>query len=74
MQKEFYSVSEFASLLDVNRQTIQIAIKFGRIQAFRVGIGKRSPFRIHFTEIERIMKMGFEETIRNVKEYIKEKE
>lgn len=74
MQKEFYSVSEFASLLDVNRQTIQTAIRYGRIQAFRVGIGKRAPYRIHFTEIERIMKMGFDETVNNIKQFIKEKE
>ncbi len=68
MQKEFYSVSDMAKLLDVNRQTIQTAIRFGRIQAFRVGIGKRSPYRIHHTEIERIQKIDFENVVNNLKD------
>ena len=71
MDKEFYSVNDLINIFGVTRQTILNCIKYGRIQAFRVGIGSRSPYRINRIEIERIQKMGFQETLRNIQEYLK---
>lgn len=63
---KFYTVDQFAKLLNVSENTIRRAIKEGRIHACRPGIGKRSPYRIPDTEIERICVMDFQEIIRNL--------
>lgn len=62
------TVEEFAKLLKVTPQTIRKAINVGRIQAFRVGPGKKSPYRIYQSEIERITLMSLEETVKGLKE------
>ena len=66
MKKEFYSVLEFAKMLDVHPITIRRAITNGRIEAFRPGIGIKAPYRIAYTELDRIREMSFEETRRNL--------
>lgn len=55
--KEFYTVMEFADKLRIHPNTVRSAIKAGRIQAFRVGLGKRSDYRIPNTEINRICEL-----------------
>lgn len=65
--KEFYTVDELAEKLRVTPFTIRRAIRAGRIQAFRPGMGKKSAYRIPATEIDRIMVMSFEETMKNLK-------
>ncbi len=51
----FYNVSELAKVLRVHKNTIYHAIRAGKIQAVRVGIGKRATLRICKTEVERMM-------------------
>ena len=55
MEKDFYSIKEFASKLGVSSHTIRRSIKSGRIIGFRIGSSERSPFRIPHSEIERII-------------------
>lgn len=61
MRQEYFSVDEFAKMMKVSDVTIRRAIKRGRINAFRVGAGKRSPFRISTAEVDRIQLMSHEE-------------
>lgn len=63
----FYTVQEMANMLKVSIITIRRAIKAGRIQAFRVGSGAKSPYRIAGTEIDRIMVMNFDECMKNIR-------
>jgi excisionase family DNA binding protein len=65
MQQSYLSVNDFAKMMKVSEVTIRRAIQKGRINAFRVGAGKRSPFRIPFTEVERIQMMSHEEIMKN---------
>lgn len=51
---KLYTPKEFAELLRVSRTTVYQAIRCGRIQAFRVGFGPKSLFRISEKEIERM--------------------
>ena len=55
-QKQYLSVTELANHLDVHRNTIIKAIKDKRIQAFKVGSGKKSVYRIPYTETARLLK------------------
>jgi excisionase family DNA binding protein len=66
MDKEFYTVLEFADKLRIHAATVRNAIKKGRIQAFRVGLGSRSDFRIPATEINRICEMDMSKIIKNI--------
>ena len=54
MDKDFYSIKEFASKLGVSHQTIRRAIRNGRIGAFRIGSTDKSTFRIAHSEISRM--------------------
>jgi len=51
---KLYTTQEFADLLRVSRTTVYQAIRCGRIQAFRVGLGPKAVFRIPEKEIERM--------------------
>jgi excisionase family DNA binding protein len=62
----FYSIKEFAQKLGVHSNTIRRAIKSGRINAFRVGSGKRSIFRIPESEINRVALIDLEEMIEKI--------
>jgi len=55
MMDTLLSVKEFASILRVHPSTIRRAIEYGRIHAFRVGIGEKASFRIPKSEVERMM-------------------
>ena len=67
-KEKFLQVFEFANIMNVSSATVLRAIRKGRINAFRVGPGKRSPYRIPYTEIERIQLMSHEEIMNNLKE------
>ncbi len=56
----FYTVEEFAKLLNVCTHTILKDIRNGRVNAIRASGGKKAPFRIPKTEIERLMVMSKE--------------
>lgn len=64
---KYYTVEEFARILKIGPQSIRRAIRSGRIQAFRVSIGKKAAYRIADTEFDRIAIMTYEETINNIK-------
>ena len=51
---DFVSIKEFAALLGVHPDTIRRSIRRGRINAIRVGGGKRSVYRIPKTETNRM--------------------
>lgn len=63
LTSDFYSIKEFALKLGVHANTIRRAIKNGRIQAFRVGIGIKSIYRIPYSEINRIALFDLKEMI-----------
>lgn len=65
MSKDFLSINEFAKMLGVHANTIRRAIKNGRIDALKVGSGKRSVFRIARTEVNRMAKFNLDAIIEN---------
>lgn len=63
---EYISVKEFAKKVGVHYNTIIRSIKKGRLNAFRVGAGKKGCFRIAISEINRIAFMDLEERIERI--------
>lgn len=51
---KYLTVEEFAEKIKMCTHTVRRAIKSGKIYATRFGIGKKSPYRIAETELERI--------------------
>ncbi len=62
----FMSVKEFASHIGVHYNTVIRSIKKGRLNAFRVGEGKRSCYRIAKTEINRIAFCDLEKLVNEI--------
>ena len=60
----FYTVDEFAQKVKMCAHTVRRAIKSGRIMACRPGIGKKSPYRIHESELMRILSVDYEEIMK----------
>ena len=50
----FLTVEEFAERIKMHPGTIRRSIRQGKIYASRPGIGKRSPYRIDESELERL--------------------
>lgn len=50
----FLTVEEFAERIKMSRATVIRAIKEGKIFASRPSMGKRAPYRIAETELERL--------------------
>lgn len=71
---DYYTVEEFAYVVQMNPQTIRTSIRVGKIHAIRVGIGKKSPYRIPASELVRLNQVSFDERIPHLKEYIEERE
>lgn len=54
----FLTVEEFAKLMKIHPTSVRRAIKQGRIYASRPSAGKRAPFRISESEVERLHFQG----------------
>jgi excisionase family DNA binding protein len=65
---ELLTIKEFAEKIRAHPNTIRRAIHKGHISAFRIGVGKRSSFRIPRSEIDRMALFNLEEMIGNIKE------
>lgn len=63
--QEFYTIQEFADKLRIHHNTVRNGIKKGKYQAFRVGSGPRSEFRIPKNEVNRICEFDM---IKNIEE------
>jgi len=60
---EYLSVKEFAFMLNVHYNTVLRSIKRGKLSAVRIGSGKKSCFRIHKSELNRIALFDMKEMI-----------
>lgn len=56
-----FSVEQFAEIFGYHPETIRRLIREGRIFAFRLGKGKKAPYRIAYEEVGRLRQVGFEE-------------
>lgn len=65
-EKEFYSVKEFAVLIGVHYNTVIRSIKNGRLNAFRIGYGKKASYRIAKSEIHRIALFDLENLVSKI--------
>jgi excisionase family DNA binding protein len=63
---DILTVDEFAEILKVHPNTVRYQIKTGRIQAFRASEGKKAPYRIFRSEIERMAAFDAREMIENI--------
>ena len=61
VDKEYYSAKEFGGIFDVSYRSILSSIKKGRIRAFKIGSGRRNPYKIPHSEIMRIEICGIRE-------------
>ena len=50
----FLTVEEFAKRIKMHPESVRRCIKEGKIFASRPGMGKRSPYRISESELERL--------------------
>jgi excisionase family DNA binding protein len=65
-EKEFFSVKEFAIKIGLHYNTIIRSIKAGRLNAFRIGPGKKAAYRIPATEIHRIALYDLEDLVSKI--------
>ncbi len=66
MPDEYLSVKEFASKIRVHYNTVLRAIKTGKLNAVRIGSGKKATFRISSTEIHRIALCDMEKLVSTI--------
>lgn len=62
----YYTIKEFACKLSVHEQTVRRLIKKGRLNAFRIGGGIKSGYRIPASEINRIALFDMEQLIEKI--------
>lgn len=62
-ENEYMTVKEFAAKLGVHYNTIIRSIKKGRLNAVRIGYGKKAAFRIPICEINRIALCDLEQMV-----------
>ncbi len=73
--KEFLSIEEFAEKISKHPSSVRRAIKSNRINAVRIGNGKKASYRIHISEINRIGFFDFEDMVNSIIEKkLKEKD
>lgn len=65
-EKQYYTVKEFAKLLNVTPQTIRMAIRNKKMIAIKPGGGKTSGLRIPRIELERMALRLFNEENTNI--------
>jgi len=65
---DFLSIDQFAKTMGLHSNTIRKSIKAGRINAFRVGPGKKASFRIPASEVNRLSICDLEEIIERIVE------
>jgi excisionase family DNA binding protein len=66
MPDEYMTVKEFASKMKLHYNTVYRAIKSGRLNAVRIGSGKKSSFRIAASEVNRIALCDLEEFVSKI--------
>ncbi len=54
----FLTVEEFSKLIKMHPTTVRRSIRQGKIYASRPGLGKKSPYRIAESELERLFLQG----------------
>lgn len=54
MNVNFLTVQEFADRVKMHSGSVRRCIREGKIFAFRPGVGKKSPYRISESELERL--------------------
>jgi len=62
----YYTIKEFSKKLRVHENTIRNAIKKGRLNAFRIGGGPKSSYRIPASEINRIALFDMKDFIEKI--------
>ncbi len=67
---EFLTINQLAEILQVTPRTIMRYIKIGRIQALKLGDLRKSPVRIHVSELIRLQKVGYEENMKEIRKSI----
>ena len=65
-QLAFFTINQFATKLGIHPNTVRRSIKSGKIRAFKVGTGKRSRYRIPYSEIDRIALFDLEDIIEKI--------
>lgn len=60
---EYLTVKEFACKVGLHYNTVLRSIKKGRLSAVRIGFGKKASFRIHVSELRRLVVKDLEELI-----------
>jgi excisionase family DNA binding protein len=66
MSDEYISVKEFAVKMRLHYNTVIRAIKSGRLNAVRIGSGKKAAYRISLSEINRIALFDLEELVSKI--------
>jgi excisionase family DNA binding protein len=54
----FLTVEEFAKRIKMNPTSVRSAIRHGKIYATRFSLGKKAPYRIPESELERLYLQG----------------
>lgn len=61
--ENYLTIKEVSEILKYNQEYVRRLIRKGYIQAFKLGSGSTSQYRVLETEIERLQNIGFERTL-----------